>query len=289
MAVRGVIITLIVTALAVGTGMYVTKGTLSLPTNLTEFKHLLQDLFKFKFLTEKSSGISTSTSSNIVSKFILRKQHGNILTKEELGKYDGTEGSKGLYLAIMGHVYDVEKGRRKYGPGGGYDFFAARDGTKAFISGDFTNKGLIEDTSELTPKDMLGIKEWLEFYEKDYKFVGLLEGLYYDGTGKATEALLDAEKRINGGLKLKKSEADEKKEFPPCNSQWTKKAGGRVWCTKKSGGINRAWVGVPRKLFKAGSTDYRCACIRKSQLNNPLLKEYENCDPKADMCPYKTD
>ena len=47
-----------------------------------------------------------------------------IFTKAELAQYDGSPGSKGLYLAILGKVYDVSKGARHYGPGGGYSFFA---------------------------------------------------------------------------------------------------------------------------------------------------------------------
>lgn len=47
-----------------------------------------------------------------------------LLSQEELSLYTGTERSKGLYLAILGQVFDVEKGRKHYGPDGGYRFFA---------------------------------------------------------------------------------------------------------------------------------------------------------------------
>lgn len=46
-----------------------------------------------------------------------------MLTEDELSLYNGGENSKGLYLAILGQVFDVEKGRKHYGPGGGYHFF----------------------------------------------------------------------------------------------------------------------------------------------------------------------
>lgn len=46
-----------------------------------------------------------------------------LLTADELSLYDGGENSKGLYLAILGQVFDVEKGRKHYGPDGGYHFF----------------------------------------------------------------------------------------------------------------------------------------------------------------------
>ena len=78
--------------------------------------------------------------------------------------------------------------------------------------------------------------------------------------------------------------------------------GQRVWCTKKSGGIQRSWVGVPRKLFFPGRTE-RCACVKDTgaslfepnsndptyddgDLHNPNLKLYQSCanDPHATSC-----
>lgn len=31
-----------------------------------------------------------------------------------------------------------------------------------------------------------------------------------------------------------------------------------------SGGIERAWAGVPRRLFKPGTNDWRCACVKSA-------------------------
>lgn len=47
-----------------------------------------------------------------------------VLSSRELSLYDGEEGSKGLYLAVLGQVFDVHKGHRHYGPGGAYHFMA---------------------------------------------------------------------------------------------------------------------------------------------------------------------
>jgi len=47
-----------------------------------------------------------------------------LFTRSELSSYNGEKGSPGLYLSILGRVYDVEKGRRHYGPGGSYHGFA---------------------------------------------------------------------------------------------------------------------------------------------------------------------
>ena len=76
--------------------------------------------------------------------------------------------------------------------------------------------------------------------------------------------------------------------YPQCNIQWTEKEGTRVWCTNQSGGKTRDWTGVPRKYYEAGK-DYRCACIKESDLDSPNLKPYENCDPLSTTCFYKLD
>lgn len=47
-----------------------------------------------------------------------------LLSKSELSLYDGEEGSRGLYLAILGNVFDVHQGHKHYGPGGAYHFMA---------------------------------------------------------------------------------------------------------------------------------------------------------------------
>lgn len=50
-----------------------------------------------------------------------------LFLKEDLWEnYRGTDGSKGLYLAFLGTVYDVSSGKDHYGPGGGYHFFAGK-------------------------------------------------------------------------------------------------------------------------------------------------------------------
>jgi hypothetical protein len=44
-----------------------------------------------------------------------------LFTEGDLKKYSETRN--GLYLAILGKVYDVGKGEKFYGPGGSYHFF----------------------------------------------------------------------------------------------------------------------------------------------------------------------
>jgi len=47
-----------------------------------------------------------------------------LLTIDQLAKYDGSPNAPGLYLALLGKIYDVSKGSKHYGPDGGYHFFA---------------------------------------------------------------------------------------------------------------------------------------------------------------------
>lgn len=55
-----------------------------------------------------------------------------LLSQGELALYTGRGDSKGLYLAILGQVFDVEEGRKHYGPGGGYRFFTGNSPQRTF-------------------------------------------------------------------------------------------------------------------------------------------------------------
>ncbi|XP_040280782.1 neuferricin isoform X1 [Bufo bufo] len=226
-------------------------------------------------------------------------KEGRLLSQEELSRYHGGQGSPGLYLAVLGRVFDVQKGIQHYGPGGSYSFFAAKDASRAYVTGDFTDAGLVDDVSELSPTQMLHLNNWLSFYQKNYLAVGKLIGHFYDEDGDPTKALEDALTVIDVGLKLKEQRHEENKQFPPCNSEFSSGAS-KVWCSKNSGGIKRDWVGVPRKLYLAGYDGYRCVCVRtngppsenpdskehhdRGDLDNASLKEYKDCNPLFDWC-----
>merc|ERR1711934_178882 len=127
-----------------------------------------------------------------------------VFTPAQLAKYDGKEGSLGTYLAIVGLVYDVAAGRQFYGPGTGYDFFAGIDGSSAFITGDFSKKGLHDDLEQLTPEQVVSLFEWVNnTYEVKYKRVGVLAGTFYDHRGEPTDALERLVSKRNQGLEEK--------------------------------------------------------------------------------------
>ncbi|RKF61733.1 hypothetical protein OnM2_039005 [Erysiphe neolycopersici] len=71
-------------------------------------------------------------------------------TDDDLKLFDGTDTKKPILLAVNGTVYDVTLGRRFYGPGGSYHFFAGKDASRAFVSSCFD--------VDLTP-DMRGLEE----------------------------------------------------------------------------------------------------------------------------------
>lgn len=209
-----------------------------------------------------------------------------LLSRRELSLYDGEEGSKGLYLAILGQVFDVHKGHKHYGPGGAYHSMAGRDTSLAFITGDFTETGLTDDVSSLSPQQVVALYDWLAFYQRDYQAVGLVIGRFYSETGQPTEALLQAEASLAEGQRLKAQAEAEMVRYPACNSEWSSARGGRVWCSTKSGGVVRNWTGVPRKLFSPGSSGVRCVCVEDPSAaeEDPNLQKYDGCPPHADSC-----
>jgi len=66
------------------------------------------------------NGVGPSTSAHGV----VRTGIDTMFSLEELNMYDGSDSSRGIYLAVLGSVYDVSAGRRHYGPGGSYAFFS---------------------------------------------------------------------------------------------------------------------------------------------------------------------
>ncbi|KAJ9599854.1 hypothetical protein L9F63_009894 [Diploptera punctata] len=210
---------------------------------------------------------------------------GILFTEEELNKYSKLEN--GLYLAILGKVYDVGNGEKYYGSEGGYHYFTGRDASRAFVTGDFTESGLTDDVTGLAPQELLSLEQWTQFYQKEYKYKGKLIGRYYNPNGQPTPYNREIRKLIREAKNNKEESNKEKLLYPPCNAEWSQESGSRVWCSTMSGGIQRDWIGVPRQLYEPGSKSFRCACINESQLNGLKkgnMKEYPDCNPKATSC-----
>jgi predicted heme/steroid binding protein len=212
-----------------------------------------------------------------------------LFTEQELAEYNGVSDPNKLALAILGEVYDVSAGAKHYGPGKGYNFFCGIDGTRAFVTGEFNKEGLVPDVHGLTGEQMLGIEEWIRFYRKDYRLLGKLIGHYYGVDGNPTQNLKKASKAIDRAHEEKKKDDELKKLLPNCNSKFSSTEGKTLWCSDKSGGIDRDWVGVVREHTNPETKTKRCVCVPPELLNDPNLALYDGCPPDASECSWSAE
>lgn len=214
-----------------------------------------------------------------------------IFTASELKQYMNLED--GLYLSILGQVFDVTKGAKHYGPGGNYHAFTGRDASLAFITGEFDDEGLTDDISSLSAQQVKALEDWLQFYNTNYNYKGKLYGRYYNQDGSPTVEFNKVQEKLLVAKNEKLMEEKHKRMFPPCNIEWNPEIGTVFWCTNKSGGIDRDWVGVPRKLFETANTQSisRCVCVKLDSIeyeeNKAMLREYNGCAKYKTKCVLK--
>lgn len=204
-----------------------------------------------------------------------------MFTLDELAEYDGR---RGLYLSVLGHVYNVEKGAKHYAAGGAYHGFTGRDASRAFVTGEFTPDGLRDDVLDLRPDSLLGLQKWSQTYRDNYEYVGKLIGRYYTATGEPTDYTRELEAAFEKAKQDQQQKEAERIKFPPCNSEWNQETGGRVWCTTLSGGIKRDWLGFPRQMYSTRGSKPKCVCVRKSDFESPNLKPYPGCPNDSTSC-----
>lgn len=136
-------------------------------------------------------------------------------------------------------------------------------------------------------QEIYSIQQWKQFYDKEYTFVGLLSGRFYDEHGMKTAYMVEVERQVDLAIAENERQNALKNQYPPCNIDWKEETGTRVWCTNQSGGIDRDWAGVPRKFFEVGKSEFRCACIPDNRLDDARLKEYDGCEVTASTCHYR--
>lgn len=181
-----------------------------------------------------------------------RTVHGvRIFSKTELAAYNGLQRRQ-IYMAIMGQVFDVTSGSKFYNQhNGGYDFFAATDGSLAFVTGDFKNN-VTDDVSSLNPTELYNLATWVnDTYHTKYVYKGLLEGYFYDARGHKTAAMLTIQDLIELELVNKDKRKADEVLHPKCNSRRAKGLN-IVWCNDNM---------VPRRRSVYGGQE-RCACIK---------------------------
>ncbi|CAL5379096.1 unnamed protein product [Camellia sinensis] len=177
-------------------------------------------------------------------------------------------------------VFDVTKGKSHYGAGGGYNHFAGRDASRAFVSGNFTGDGLTDSMHGLSSTEVKSVVDWRDFYFKTYIFVGKLVGRYYDSEGNPTKYLKGAEAKAARGAQLMEKQKNEEAKLPSCNSRWSQDTGSEVWCDN---GYPRL-IQKPLEMAITGKVSKRCACFNEEELNQPGLEVYSGCDHFAKLC-----
>ena len=206
-----------------------------------------------------------------------------VFTKEQLAAFDGSASETSLiYLAIVGHVYDVSRGRQFYGPSGGYSGFAAKDGTRAFVSGNFTTEGLVDSIEDMEDSQLLDIWEWKSFYDKEEKYTlkGYVQGIFFDANGIKLPSFITCETRVKQMKLQKQHEKDLKRGFPTCNSRWEAGKGSKLWC--EDGRVPRKWFIDPSKDSSA------CHCFAGPDVvpKEGTIEEYDNCEPSESTCVF---
>lgn len=199
-----------------------------------------------------------------------------VVSPDELSSH-GSEARR-VWLSVLGSVYDVSSGEF-YTSGGGYAFFAGRDATRAFTTGEFEGEGLSDDVDGLTPAQCKGLVEWRAFYEEHetYTRVGVLRGRFYDAQGSPTEALQRVHAQAAEADREDNARKERSKRFPACSSRWTKETGSVLWC--EGGKVPRRDRGASKK----GSA--RCACFEVAYtVAHPELEVFEGCEPHAEKC-----
>lgn len=213
-------------------------------------------------------------------------QEVRLWNKQELVKYDGNSEQGQVYLAFLGLVYDVSANKQHYASGAEYNAFTGKDATRAFVTGNFTHD-LNDNLNGLDESYYTHIEQWASFYNTNYPVLGRIEGAFYDSLGCATSELVRVYQVFETLNQAKADKKDSSSKFPECNSEWnsdTKQ--GKVWCTVKSGGVERDWVGVPR-IYNDGENQ-RCACFNlddpSSKDDEKFMSLYPNCQYKATEC-----
>ncbi|XP_055615720.1 neuferricin homolog [Toxorhynchites rutilus septentrionalis] len=205
-----------------------------------------------------------------------------LFTEQELTQYDGSEGSKGIFLVILGYVYDVSSGIKHYGPGEAYNMFVGHDATRSFITGEFEEfSSELSDVSSLTGTELMSLVKWKSFYDKTYQYRGKLIGRYFDERGDLTEY----HKLVLEKVAIAEAEDGKpKQEYPLCNVEWKEETGTKVWCTSRSGdGLERGWVGKPRRYVKQEDKTPFCVCV-PDEVESDALEPFDNCDREEVDC-----
>lgn len=104
-------------------------------------------------------------------------QSHQVFTKEELAKFDGSDATKPIYLAIKGDVYDVSEGKSFYGKGGAYGDFGGADVSRAVAiwTKDKAEIDRGNDLGGLNKKQVKKLNDVIKMFKKKYKVIGIMD------------------------------------------------------------------------------------------------------------------
>jgi len=232
---------------------------------------------------------SGSCDATDTAKSLLRGEDGErLFTAKEIAAADGNNAVGPVYVAVLGKVYDVSSNRRVYGKDGMYQHFSGKDGSRAFVTGDW--HGAVPDLVGLVPADIKKINGWGEFFAGRYTYVGKMIGHFYSEKGWPTDALLE----VFSNLKIAEAESRSYQvEAEKIRGTWVDCStnvgieGSRnnapyrkFWC--KNGSVPRSWT-------PPGADDAVCVCVPVGELREKtdILREYK-CWEGSNMGPVCT-
>lgn len=114
-----------------------------------------------------------------------------------------------------------------------FGLLKGRDGSRAFVTGEFDEKGLTDDIKGLSPSQVGEVDDWVKFYNKDYTYVGKLIARYYNEDGNPTKDWYKYQRALSDKDKQNAEQKVQQRRFPGCNSHWTEAEGGKVFCSDK--------------------------------------------------------
>jgi hypothetical protein len=213
---------------------------------------------------------------------------GVLFSREKLRLFDGSVPGRPLVLCVLGECFNVSAGEQFYGPESSYACFAGNDGSRAYVTGEFTTEGCHDDVANFTGPELMGVEHWLDFYHKHavYEKIGVLVGPYFDSAGVATSLRATTLQRAA----QQREDEISLKILPGCNTKYrapTPKEPGvnEVWCSSDSGGVTRHWIGMPRlESPKDDGKVARCVCVPEQRLSEAGLSVYPGCAPDANRC-----
>ena len=162
-----------------------------------------------------SSSLSPSSSEQPPVTITANPAEHALISHSELASHVTIENR--IWLSILGKVYDVTEGDSFYGfTKGSYKFYAGRDASPCFATGNNTPEGADEKIEEWTETSkLIGVYEWAIFYEdhEKYKFMGVLaDSRYYDANGIETSLRRDFVSRASAAKEIADAEREKRKK-----------------------------------------------------------------------------